>query len=239
MRKKLDVSLTVICLLLGFIIALQLRSVTKNNVLESTENLRADEIQVLLNEERLRSETLSRELLEYKTNLEQYRDEAAQSGDYASVLAKQLETAEILSGQVAVEGPGVIVTMQESKRVTSEDPMNDVIHDGDILQVINELCDAGAEALSLNDERILATSEIRCAGATVSINNNRYGAPFVIKAIGDPKNLEAALSMRHGVIEVLASWGIDVTLVKSNRIQINAYSGPAAFKYAVPVQKGS
>ncbi len=104
MRKKLDVSLTVICLLLGFIIALQLRSVTKNNVLESTENLRADEIQVLLNEERLRSETLSRELLEYKTNLEQYRMRGP-VGRLRKRLAKQLETAEILRG-IGGEGPG-------------------------------------------------------------------------------------------------------------------------------------
>jgi uncharacterized protein YlxW (UPF0749 family) len=239
MKKKRDIALTLICVLLGFIIALQLRSVTKNNVLQSTENLRADEIQVILNEERARNDTLNQQLQEYKTNLEQYRKEASQSGDYTSVLTKQLEAAEILSGQIAVEGTGVIVTMQESNRVTSENPMNDVIHDDDILRVINELRGAGAEALSINDERILSISEIRCAGATVSVNNNRYGVPFVIKAIGDPKTLEAALMMRHGTVEVLDSWGIDVTVVKSNRIKINAYSGATSFKYAVPVQKGS
>jgi uncharacterized protein YlxW (UPF0749 family) len=239
MKRKLDISLTVICVLLGFIIALQLRSVTKNNVLSSAEKLRAGEIQVMLNEERAKNEILHQQVQEYKDNLEQYREEASKTGDYASVLTKQLEASEILSGQVAVEGPGVIVTMEETKRVTSENPMNDVIHDDDILRVINELCDAGAEAISLNDERLLATSEIRCAGATVSVNNNRYAAPFIIKAIGDPKNLEAALSMRHGTVEVLASWGIDVTVVKSNKLQINAYNGVTAFKYAIPVQKGS
>lgn len=239
MKRKLDISLTVICVLLGFIIAIQLRSVTKNNVLLSTENLRADQIQVILNDERTKNETLNQQILEYKKNLEQYQAEASKSGDYTGVLSEQLQMAEILSGQIDVEGPGVIVTLQESQRITSENPMNDVIHDNDILSVINELCDAGAEALSLNDERLVATSEIRCAGSTVSINNNRYAVPFVIKAIGDPKNLEAALTMRHGVIEVLGSWGIDVTVVKSNKIRVNAYSGVTSFKYAVPVQKGS
>ena len=96
-----------------------------------------------------------------------------------------------LAGLTSVEGGGVQVTLSDSTQTNNltENANAYVIHDLDILQVINELRDAGAEAISLNGERVVSTSEVRYAGSTVSINNNRYAAPFVIKAIGDPTNL--------------------------------------------------
>ena len=65
-----------------------------------------------------------------------------------------------------------------------------IIHDDDLLRVINELRAAGAEAIAINGERIVAMSEIRCAGPTLSVNNNRSAPPYEIKAIGNPNNLE-------------------------------------------------
>ena len=238
MPKKLDISLTLICILLGFIIAVQIRSVVVNSMTQTVENFRVDQVQALLQEEQAKNEQLTKQVNEYRKSLEQYRDEASKSGDYAKVLADQLQKAEILAGMTEVEGPGVIVTLTESRRITSDNPMNDVIHDDDILRIINELCGAGAEALAVNDERILSTSEIRCAGATINVNNTRYAAPFVIKAIGDAQTLESALTMRYGLVEVLNSWGIDVEVVKSNRIRINAYTGAVGFAYAGAVQEG-
>ena len=85
-----------------------------------------------------------------------------------------------------------------------------IIHDEDILKVINELRAAGAEAISLNDQRLISTSEIRCAGPTISVNNTRVAAPFVIKAIGNAKSMEDAIKMRGGVAETLSVWGIQV-----------------------------
>ena len=65
-----------------------------------------------------------------------------------------------------------------------------IIHDEDLLRVLNELCAAGAEAISINDQRIVATTEVRCAGPTVSVNNVRSAPPYVIKAIGNPKKFD-------------------------------------------------
>ena len=132
-------------------------------------------------------------------------------------------------------GPGLIVTMSDSTKNpadTTADPSYYIIHDNDILQVVNELRDAGAEALSINGERLLATSEIRCAGSIVSVNNNRYAAPYVIRAIGDPAAMSSALSMRGGVIDQLSIWDIQVDVQQSEEVLIRAYTGKTTFQYA-------
>jgi uncharacterized protein YlxW (UPF0749 family) len=193
------IALTVVCVILGFVVALQFRSVTRNNA-TSGELKRAETLQQQLNKEKELTASLSQQLLTYRSDLEQFRQQAATSGTYAEVLAKQLDEAEILAGLSELEGPGIVVTMKDSQIQTGSDSSVDdelyLIHDEDILRVINELRAAGAEALSINDERILATTEIRCAGPTVSVNNSRYAAPFIIRAIGDSKNLESALLLR-------------------------------------------
>lgn len=232
--KKGDIAMSFLCVLLGFVIALQLRSVTINSAQSSLENIRANELRILLSEEREKNANLYQQLLDYRDSLDKLQNQAASTDDYTQELYSRLKDAEVLAGLSAVEGQGVIVTIKDSP-YTSGDPNSDVIHDDDILNIINELRDAGAEALAINDERVLATSEVRCAGSTVSVNNNRYAAPFIIKAIGDAKNLEAALTMRHGVIEALASWGIEANVVRSNKIRIKEYEGTITNKFAVPI----
>ena len=112
-----------------------------------------------------------------------------------------------------------------------------VIHDEDILRVVNELRAAGAEAISLNGQRLTATSEIRCAGPTMSVNNVRSAAPFEIIAIGDSSTLENALKMRGGVVDTLKVWGIQMAISPRTSVQVPPFNGPSPFRYAKPVPK--
>ena len=127
------------------------------------------------------------------------------------------------------------------KCCSTAEPINNIrhaydylIHDNDLLSVINELRSAGAEAISLNGERILATSEVRCTGAVVTVNGRRYAAPYVIFAIGDPDTLYSALTMRNGVVDILSQWGITVRVTASDQLLIPAYSGTVDYQYAKP-----
>jgi len=113
-----------------------------------------------------------------------------------------------------------------------ENPNLYVIHDDDLLRVINELRAAGAEAISVNGQRLTGISEIRCAGPTLSVNNVRSSAPFEIRAIGDKKSLENSLRMRGGVVETLSVWGIQLDITVSDDVYIPPYRGSIRQNYA-------
>ena len=91
--------------------------------------------------------------------------------------------------------------------------------------------DAWAQALSFGGERILSTSEVRCAGSVVMVNGKRFAAPFIIYAIGDPTTLYNALTMRGGVVDVLSQWKINVTVQMSEKLLIEKYTGTIPTDY--------
>ena len=111
------------------------------------------------------------------------------------LLAKDLTNAQFLAGLTDVKGPGVIVTLNDSKKAVGALPPGfappNIIHDSDIAAVVNELKASGAEAISINDQRIVAVSPVRCVGPTIMVNFTPQAPPFVIKAIGNPKTLYA------------------------------------------------
>lgn len=226
-----------VCTLLAFGLTVQLKSVKVNAQTDNTITARAEQLQIQLATERQKNESLYTQIIQYKDQLQQFSREAEEQGGYAKILGTQLEQASILAGDSAVQGPGVTVTMQDSTRPNTGNENENffVIHDEDLLRVVNELRDSGAEALSLNGERLLATSEIRCAGSTVSVNNNRYAAPYVIKAIGNAEEMEKALNMRQGVVEVLGEWGIKIEVKRESSMVIEGYAGSRELKFAKPV----
>lgn len=247
MKNKLTefFSVFLLCIVFGFLVGLQLKSVHANSkVYNDNQLLRADELQAMLNTQVETNTKLSKELDEVKSQLSKYREEAANSSGLGKALAEQLQTAEITAGTTKVQGTGVIVTMKEDPtfKTSGKSTVNEdlyIIHDDDVLKVVNELRDAGAEAVSINGERLLATSEIRCSGSTISINNHRYSVPYVITAIGEPKTMEAALTMKHGVIESLAPWGVLVSVKKMDKVEVPAYAESIQYKYASPVTENS
>lgn len=215
-------SIIFVCFVLGFMIAVQLK-ISQDSVKASTQYQRLENLSdILLRTEQERDE-LKAELAHYKGN---------------NVSNNNVpDDVNVLAGTMAVKGPGVELTIEDSKKeISSTDNTNlYIIHDEDVLKVINELKAAGAEAIAINDQRLTALSEIRCAGPTISINNTRIAAPYVIKAIGDKDNMEAAITMRGGVAESLSVWGIQLNVKKKDNIVIPAYKSSLQFKYVTPI----
>ena len=139
------------------------------------------------------------------THLHQLKEEKQKELDAFLNIKKPEKSSELLNeillrrkmqaGYQKLQGKGVIIEWMDSEEEAGdgENPNNLLIHDQDILILLNDLKVAGAEALSVNGQRIVARSEIKCSGATITINGTTYGQPFIIKAIGDPKQLEAAV----------------------------------------------
>ena len=236
MRKRGEMAVVAVCAVLGFLLALQLKGVKLSTQAAADTNAsRLETLQQLYNDELDRTASLEEELARIQSELALYRDDAAQSGGYSEALKTEVDNLEILAGLTDVEGPGVTVIMQDSTAANvTGDEADYLIHDNDIMSVINELRSAGAEAISLNGERIVSTSEVRCTGAVVTVNGRRYAAPYIIMAIGDSTTLYNALTMRNGVVDVLGQWQIDVRVTMNDKLLIPKYSGTVEFHYAAP-----
>lgn len=238
---KQAASLAAIVLILTFMLTWQFRSVRASGGVNSTALTRAEQLQTQLTAEQKKNEELYNQLLIYKDEINAFSKQAEESGGYAAILAVQLEQMQMASGYAAVTGPGVTVVLSDADKNTSPN-LNDnnyIIHDEDLLKVINELRDAGAEAIDINGERLIATSEIRCTGSTVSVNNNRYAAPYTITAIGNAKEMADALTLRGGVVDSLAIWNISCEITRQSSVTIPAYTGGTEMQYAQPVKGGT
>lgn len=152
-------------------------------------------------------------------------------------LAERLEQAQIHAGLLPLTGPGVTVVMADSALPVTpgENPNNFIIHDEDVLRVINELQAAGAEAIAINGQRLTGRTEIRCTGPVVTINGVRTAPPLEIVAIGNPDEMERALMMKGGVAETLRFWGIELTVKKEASVTVPAYTSSLRLQYAVPI----
>lgn len=214
-----------VCLIVGTMTSSQFRSA--EHARQSVNQQRAEDLA-----EKLKN--AQKENKELPNKLEELEVQGA-GGD-----SKVLNDLKIKAGEVPLTGPGVIVTVDDSqvKPKNGENPNLYVIHDDDLLRLLNELRAAGAEAIALNRERLLDVSEVRCAGPTVSVNNTRFTPPYEIRAIGDPKTLESALRLRGGVVETLKFWGITVNVKRSDKVKVPAFKGTRHFEYARPEEGG-
>ncbi len=147
--------------------------------------------------------------------------------------------AQLLAGLTPVQGPGIIVTLSDSKKPAPPFPKGfqppNLIHDTDISAVVNELKASGAEAISVNGQRFVATTAIRNVGPTVMINDTPQAAPFVIKAIGDSKTLSEGIERPDGVIKQLKIYDpAMVSIQTTDTLALPAYSGKITPRYAKP-----
>ena len=209
-----------VCAIIGFILAVQFRQVRDSQA--TVSNQRLEEVSGrLIQVEEERDELANRlEILQHETN-------SAANHELISEL-------KIQACVTALQGEGIVVKMDDSTRVakSGENPNLYLIHDDDLLRVINELKAAGAEAISINGQRLIATSEIRCAGPTLSVNNVRSSPPYEIHAVGDKKSLENAITMRGGVAETLKVWGIQLEVTASDDVYIPPYKGTSKRIYS-------
>ena len=226
-----------VCFVLCFAVTLQYKSVTKNNSLQSDRAKRNDDLQNQLINANKEIIDLKLENMQLTTDIEAYRSEAAKSSDGSNALKKELDNARMMAGLTDVSGSGVTVTIADSKvpSPSDEDSSAYIVHDSDLRDIVNELCAAGAEAVSINSERIVSTSSIRCVGNTILVNNKRCAPPFEIKAIGDSSTLESGLNIRGGVIDVLRLYKIEVNVTKMSKINIGKFGGTLSFRHAETV----
>lgn len=238
--------ITLLSLTLGALLALSLKTQDRIRQ-EQLPNMRINQIAGAYAELRDTNLDLTKKIADMQARLTQYQKAAAQESGNAKLLSADLQKANLLAGLVAVNGPGVEVVLRDSKKAPpkSADMSQEMyleiirpylIHDQDIQAVINELRAAGAEAIAVNDQRVVTTTAVRCVGPTVVVNNvPTNGASVRIKAIGDSDTLVSSLTMAGGVTDQYKLTDASmITMDKVTNITIPAFNGATPLRYAQP-----
>lgn len=178
----------------------------------------------------------------------EWEDRFATGANESEALGKELREVKILAGLVPVEGEGVIVTLQDSKQTIKEIGSGlsaqavaelksaGLVHDSDIRLVIDELFAAGAEAVAVKDQRVVTRTAVRCVGPSTMVNDVKMASPFIIRAIGNSKEIMGALKMPGGLLDGDFTTLKMIKIEESKHMILPAYAGSASIKYAKPVQ---
>lgn len=235
-KKQVCITLGIMCLLLTTAIIIQLNTIKTANATvgqSSSDNELRDEVLRWKD----RYDQAYKELEESEQTLKEQR-ELASSNDLVSIeKEEELSIANIINGLTEVKGKGVVLTVADNNNVTSdtigalENISDYMVHAEDLWMLVNELKNAGVEAISINDERIIASTAITCEGNVILINGNRVSSPFIINAIGSPEAIIGALDRPGGFIEVLQDAGVIVELERKEDVTIPKYNGIIDMKY--------
>lgn len=233
MKRGNLIWVTLVCIILGVIITAQFR--TQAGIKSDIPTKRLEEMTNLLKQAETERDALREQVHKLTVQL----SDVLSARNPAADLQEELKNMQMLAGLTELQGPGVTVTLNDSvlSVQAGQDPNLFLIHDDDLLKLINELKAAGAEAVSINGQRIVGSSEIRCAGPTISVNNTRIAPPYIVQAIGSPESLDSSLNMRGGIIETFQFWGIQTKIQKAENLTMPAYIGSHIFQYAQAVDK--
>ncbi|MEB3329415.1 MAG: DUF881 domain-containing protein [Candidatus Sericytochromatia bacterium] len=214
--------ITAIAAASGFLIAVQFK--TQAAYRDGLPSRRVEELVVMLKDAEAENARLAAQVETLRNNLKTAVEPSGQS----VVLPRRLR---------ALAGPGIEVEIADSAKplAKGENPNIAIVHNEDLLKIVNELRASGATALAINDQRLMETSEISCAGPTILVNKTRLAPPFLIRAIGDPDTMLAALGLRGGVVEYLQFYGIQVNISRKPEIQVPMYVGGSSYLYAKPL----
>lgn len=231
-NKNAYIAIGIVCIVLAAALTVQIRTMQGENSAVS-QAFANSELKDTLLEWKEKSENAETDLEESIKKLEQLRDTSTANGNSSEEKQEELKKYNQILGLTDVTGEGIILTVTDSVQSSNAIDMNNlIIHDSDLRSLVNELSNAGAEAISINDERIVSTTAITCAGNVILINGNKVGSPFTIKAIGNQASLYGAITRAGGYTYGLKARSIQVETKKVNNIQISRYTGALTQKYA-------
>lgn len=151
-----------------------------------------------------------------------------------NTLLREWEEIRLKAGLTDVQGPGIIMTLDDALARKDQDPMLLIIHDSDIKILINDLKNAGAQAISINGERLGPVSEQVCAGPTIRINKNRYAVPYVIHAIGNADDLYESMIKSERIALMLRD-NIRIDIKKAKDVFVPRFKNPERYVTGVEV----
>ncbi len=223
-RNVMIISIGAIALILTMVIFIQFKTVKETDI-TAIETMREAELRTELSSWKAKYDEISAKLEETEDKISNYRNDIENNEKNSKLLDQEYADTEKYLGYTDVQGEGIQVVLDDTeyKQVQSSD----------ILSLVNELRLAGSEAISINDERVVSTTEIVNVDTRfVIVNGKRVVAPFTIKAIGDKKYLESAISIKGGYIDEIKAKEITINYSVEDKLTINKFSGKMSLQNA-------
>ena len=217
-NEKIVMAITIgiVCVVLMAVMFAQFRTIEKTDI-AGIEAAREEELRTMIASWKTKYEETTEQISETKQKINEYHQKTASLEETKELLEKELAHTNKLVGKTNVVGEGVIITLIDNEERQIEYT--------DLLSLMNELKLAGAEAISINDKRIVNMTDIVEVNGTILINEERVTSPYAVKAIGNQTYLSSALSLKNsGYIDKYTSLGKTISMVQDNDISILAYN---------------
>lgn len=220
----MTVSIGLVALILTMVMFTQFKTVYQTDI-TAIETMRETELRTELSDWKNKYDEVQARIDDTEGKISEYQSQISNSEESSNVLENELEETKGFLGYTKLKGEGIIVRLEDNEFKQ--------IERWDLLSLINELKLAGAEAISVNDERIISRSEIATVGYQfILINGNRIPSPFIVKAIGNKKYLESAITIKGGYLDEMKVNEKTVSYTVEDNVEIPAYSGKVSFEYA-------
>ena len=227
-------SLTGVCFVFGMLLAMQIRAQQRVLARRDSDKITPMQVQSEMQSlhKRLDRESAGRVAAQAKLTAlqKQLASVATGFGTRSTALQKQMQDLQAIAGLTPVKGPGIVITMTDNPQAAAAGGntafLPGIVHDFDLLQVVNELRSAKAEAIAVKGAdgspiRITGFTAIRCVGPVININGEVVAPPFRIEAIGAPQTLASALKTPDGIIDKLSQL-FPIKVRESDNLQLPA-----------------
>ena len=215
----------IVCFILALVMSMQFKIVNETDI-TSIENMRETELRTELANWKQKYEETNAKYEETINMINEYKETDKSNDETEEVINNELQQVNMSLGKTDVQGSGIEVILTDTNN--EEIPK---INADDLLVIVNALKLAGAEAISINDERIINMSDVVDVDTYIKVNGNRILSPYIIKAIGNLTYLESQLIGNGGYVDDLRKSGCDVKIQKYDNVEILKYNGEIKTKY--------
>ena len=224
-KIAMTITIGIACFALVTVMTMQFKVVNETDIME-IENMQESELKTELANWKTRYEEIDVQYQETTQRIEEYKNDEESNNEASRLVQEELQQMNTLLGLTDVHGEGIVITLKSKENASA-------ISADDLLIIVNALKFAGAEAISINDERIINTTDIVniLDGSFVKINGQRILEPYVIKVIGNQSHMESAVTGNGGKVEELQTLGHTATIEKDNDITIGKYNGEIETRY--------
>lgn len=216
-KGKIVVTITIgiMCFILTYVMLIQFRTIEQTDI-TSIETMREEELRTQMASWKSKYEETQTQLEETQTKIEEYKEKEANSQNAAEILEKELVQSNILVGKTDVEGEGIEITLKDGEYAVTAT---------DLIRLVNELRLAEAEAICINEERVINLTDIVDVSSFVVVNGQRLSSPFIIRAIGNQKYLESGLTAKGGFLDMMEDEGKNMSIHALNNVEVPKYKG--------------